>query len=96
MTSFNNIEKSAFHAGQYVGYSGGRVYRIKRSNSTYGTWWAWRENAIPGDAANLSLYGHTLKQLSERLAALPAPAFDPDAYTTRDRLREEIANTGDC
>ena len=38
--SFLNIEKSAFRPGQYVGYSGRGVYRITKSTSSSGNWWA--------------------------------------------------------
>jgi hypothetical protein len=33
-------EKSAFRRGEYVGYANGKVFKIKKSNSTYGNWFA--------------------------------------------------------
>lgn len=38
MKNYFNIDKSAFRKGEYVGYSGGRVYRISKSNSSFGNW----------------------------------------------------------
>jgi hypothetical protein len=35
MQSLHNIEKSAFHKGQYVGYASGLVFRIWRQDK----WW---------------------------------------------------------
>ncbi len=40
MQSMDNIEKSGFHRGQYVGYGGGKVWRITKSTSSYGNWCA--------------------------------------------------------
>lgn len=36
MKSFHNIEKSAFRRFEYVGYAGGRVYRIRKTG--FGHW----------------------------------------------------------
>ena len=38
MRNFPNIEKSAFHKGQYVGYGANQVWRITKSNSSFGNW----------------------------------------------------------
>ena len=38
MKNFFNLEKSAFHKGEYVGYCEGKVYRITKTNSSFGTW----------------------------------------------------------
>jgi hypothetical protein len=40
MKNYTNIEKSAFRKGEYVGYANGKVFKIKKSNSTYGNWFA--------------------------------------------------------
>lgn len=36
MRSFHNIERSAFRRFEYVGYAGGRVFRIRKSG--FGVW----------------------------------------------------------
>lgn len=109
--SWRHIEKCRFGSGQYIGYAGGRVYRIKRTNSSAGKWWAWRENQVPGDAANISIYAWRLRDMDAKLAALPSPdwggaspLFEVAAKMgqratdaeKRDELRNEIANSGDC
>ena len=64
--TMHNIEKSAFRRGQYVGYGGGKVWHIRKTNSTYGNWIAWdRDNE-----AN-PVYAFRLKDMSDKLAALP-------------------------
>jgi len=60
-----NIEKSAFRHGQYVGYGGGKVWRISKSNSSFGNWFAHNQ-----DNFNEKLYAMKLKELSEKLAEL--------------------------
>ena len=40
----HNIEKSAFRAGEYVGYGRGRVWRIRRDGK------AWRAMSDTGEA----------------------------------------------
>lgn len=35
MKAFHNIEKSAFKAGEYVGYANGEVYRIMRDGKRW-------------------------------------------------------------
>lgn len=73
MQALHNIEKSAFHKGQYVGYGAGRVWRIRKTNSTYGNWVAWRmlPNSPQIDPANVTHYAFTLSSMSAKLAALP-------------------------
>lgn len=41
MKNYPNIEKSAFRKGEYVGYCEGKIFHIRKSNSTYGTWFAY-------------------------------------------------------
>ena len=40
MKNYPNIEKSAFRKGEYVGYCEGKIYRISKTNSSFGTWFA--------------------------------------------------------
>ena len=56
----DNIEKSAFKRGEYVGYADG-VWRITRWNKT--TWRAW--NTLHAD--HVVLYASTLKAMSDLL-----------------------------
>lgn len=42
MKSFHNIEKSAFHRGEYVGYASGLVFRICRNGRE---WYAIAEGS---------------------------------------------------
>lgn len=66
MATYNNIEKSGFRAGEYVGYAGGIVYSIKRNGKRS---WRSTKSAISGkgqliiDAANLA-------QMSRKLDAV--------------------------
>ena len=62
MKSYLNIDKSAFRKGEYVGYSGGKVYRISKTNSSYGTWFARNR-----DNYNDQIFAFGLAQMSERL-----------------------------
>jgi hypothetical protein len=66
-----NIEKSAFNRGEYVGYAAGYVFRIVKSNSSFGNWQAQlaRYNPVNPRLSNRFFYGFTLAQLSERLNA---------------------------
>ena len=71
MRSFPNIEKSGFHKGQYVGYAAGMVWRIKKTNSSYGAWCA-RPNELnhPEGYKVASVYAFRLSDMSDKLAAL--------------------------
>jgi len=64
-----NIEKSAFRKGEYVGYAAGYVFRVVKSNSSFGNWQAQlaRYNPVNPRLSNRIFYGFTLAQLSERL-----------------------------
>ena len=62
MKNYTNIEKSAFKRGEYVGYSEGKVFRITKSNSSYGTWHA-RNRDNPND----QLFAFGLDAMSEKL-----------------------------
>jgi hypothetical protein len=50
MTSFHNIEKSAFRKSEYVGYASGLVFRIAKCD---GGWYAYAENAVRFTAPTL-------------------------------------------
>lgn len=73
MRSYFNIEKSGTRRGEYVGYAGGRVYRIKRiAGGSYRGWTAYRANDPYLEYhMNFSLAGTTLGILSGKLKALP-------------------------
>lgn len=60
MKGFNNIDKSFFRKGQYVGYAGGRLYRIKKSGFGY---WDAISQTLPID----SFKGKTLEDISAML-----------------------------
>ena len=66
-----NIEKSAFHKGEYVGYAAGYVFRVVKSNSSFGNWQASlaRYNPVNPSLSNRFFYGFTLTELSEKLDA---------------------------
>ena len=62
MKSYPNIEKSAFRKGEYVGYAEGKVYRITRSNSSFGDW-----HAHDRDNWNDQIFAFGLASMSEKL-----------------------------
>jgi hypothetical protein len=64
MRDLPNIEKSAFHKGQYVGYANG-PWIIRRTNSSYGNWVATTCN--PSDPA---IYAFRLSDMSAKLTAI--------------------------
>ena len=64
MTKLPNIEKSAFRRGEYVGYACGMLWHIRRSTSSYRTWYA----VCRDDDRMPFLYGSALRELSARLA----------------------------
>lgn len=68
----HNIEKSAFRPGTYVGYGGGKVWRISRTNSSYGNWVAVAQlNAASGDNGRTpDVYAMRLADMGDKLAAL--------------------------
>lgn len=68
MKNLPNTEKSAFRAGEYVGYCHG-VWRITRSAAGGGTWFAYRvvaSSARKGEPFNFQ--AGTLASLSAMLA----------------------------
>ena len=71
MKNLDNVEKSGFHKGEYIGYGAGLVWRITKSNSSFGTWCARPlEHTCGGDMrlVNTLLYAFRLSDMSEKLA----------------------------
>jgi hypothetical protein len=64
MKNYHNIEKSGFHHGEYVGYANGKVYKIKKSTSSYGNWFAYNR-----DDYNDQIFAFGLSNLSKALEA---------------------------
>lgn len=58
---YQNIEKSAFHKGEYVGHATG-AWRIRRN----GKGWTAQAGAIPCHSGQ-TLYGATLGDISKQL-----------------------------
>lgn len=71
MRSYYNIEKSAFNRGEYVGYAAGYVFRITRTNSSFGNWSARlaRYNPVNPQLSNRIFYAFTLESMSDKLDA---------------------------
>jgi hypothetical protein len=65
MNDLHNIEKSAIRPREYVGYGGGRAWRIRKHGC--GGW----ETIAPD-----YMRAQTLAELSKKLEALPQPAID--------------------
>jgi hypothetical protein len=67
----HNIEKSKFRKGEYVGYADRCVFRIARTNSSFGNWCA---TVTHGDNytrhCNRLIFAHRLLELSRKLEAL--------------------------
>lgn len=64
MRSFHNIEKSGFHARQYVGYSAdGRSWKITGSTG----YWTARANLTKQGSLNILIGFERLSELSEEL-----------------------------
>lgn len=64
MKNYYNIEKSGFRHGEYVGYSSGKVYRISKSTSSYGNWYAENQNDY-----NDQIFAFGLDNMSKALQA---------------------------
>jgi hypothetical protein len=63
-----NIEKSGFRPREYVGYGGGRAWRIRKHGC--GGFEAYARDGAGYERAD------TLAKLSDKLAALNLPAID--------------------
>jgi hypothetical protein len=64
MKNYCNIEKSAFRKGEYVGYCEGRIYHIRKTNSSFGTWFAHDR-----DNYNDQIFAFGLESMSKQLQA---------------------------
>jgi hypothetical protein len=64
MKNYQNIEKSAFRKGEYIGYCEGRIYHISKSNSSFGTWFAYNREDY-----NDQIFAFGLAAMSEKLQA---------------------------
>ena len=64
MKNLHNIEKSAFHKGEYVGYSGGYIFRIHKTNSSYGNWFAYNPDG------SIKIYAWRLEDMSKKLSEI--------------------------
>jgi hypothetical protein len=69
MRDLPNIEKSAFKKGEYVGYALGRVWRITKTNSSYGNWIAVPP-PVESNRHLANVYAFRLADMSEKLATL--------------------------
>lgn len=69
MKNYPNIDKSAFRKGEYVGYCEGKVYRITKTNSSYGTWAAHNR-----DNYNDFVFAFGLDSMSQKLQQKGATA----------------------
>lgn len=67
MRNYPNIDKSVFRKGEYIGYCEGKIYRITKSNSSYGTW-----HARNRDDFNDQIFAFGLQAMSEKLQAKAA------------------------
>lgn len=65
MQSLHNIEKSGFHAGEYVGYAQGKVWRIRRNAGYERTRFAWCATVTSGKPD--VMWAPTLWTLSDKL-----------------------------
>ena len=64
----HNIEKSAFNRGEYVGYAACSVWRIARSNSSFGRWAARCDSPISDVVTrNTTIFAWTLDDMSAKL-----------------------------
>jgi hypothetical protein len=57
---YDNIEKSQFRRGEYVGYGRGSTYRIFRSNGPKSWWTATTQGEV--------ITARTLREISAKLA----------------------------
>jgi hypothetical protein len=64
MKNYPNIEKSAFRKGEYVGYCEGHIYHIRKTNSSFGTWFAYNR-----DNYNDQIFAFGLEAMSNKLQA---------------------------
>lgn len=72
MRKLHNIERSAFRR-EYVGYSNGLVWRIGKSNSSFGRWQAWNDSTDMR-LRSTYLYAWSLEEMSAKLEAVKVTA----------------------
>lgn len=65
MKNFHNIEKSHIIKGDYVGYGAGIVWRIHKTNTSYGNWVAYPQSVTAAD--HRQIFAFTLAQMSSKL-----------------------------
>ena len=70
MKNLHNIEQSGFRKGEYVGYALGTIWRITRTNSTYGNWLAIPRDADKVPRESRAIYATRLADLSRELDSL--------------------------
>jgi hypothetical protein len=63
--TLHNIEKSAFRKGEYVGYGGGKVWHIRKTNSSHANWFAYNR-----DKYNEQLWAMRLIEMQKQLETL--------------------------
>lgn len=87
MRNYHNIEKSAFHHGQYVGWDAkGNRYAIKKNgpNGSRGSWWVYpraansKDAPAPNSTTHIPLfYAGTLALVSLRLERMSSISARP-------------------
>lgn len=85
MRDYYNVEKSASHKGEYIGYGGG-VWMIRKTNSTYGNWVAVKQYAPQTDKA---IYAFRLSEMSRKLSERAAQATTTEPETAQTGARHE-------
>jgi hypothetical protein len=70
----DNIDASAFHLGQYVGYGPDHPWRIRRD----GRWWSGTEQGWPFRVKRT----RTLVEMGQHIASLPRVCSNPPPATT--------------
>ncbi len=77
-----NIDKSAFHRGQYVGYGGGNIWHICKAPSSYYNWVAWSNTSVA------PIYARRLSELDAKLAALAKVISIPEIDAINQAMKE--------
>mgnify|MGYP000022598640 CR=1 FL=1 len=68
MPALHNIERSGFRRGEYVGYGGGRSWRVRKNSGYSRTRWAWYASAQSG--ARDCVWARSLTEMSAKLAKM--------------------------
>lgn len=64
MKNLPNIAKSEYRKGEYIGYCDMGILHIYKANTSYGNWAASFRN---DDRRNVSIFAHTLTEMSEKI-----------------------------